>query len=280
MQIGMPIFGESKYIEYIPGNLPIIIVAPHGGYLNPKEFPNLPELHRNDNNSQEYARGLAKHLKTITGKQAHVVINHIRTEKFNPARKKEIATNGHTVLERVWEQFHEFIEEAKLAVLRDWGSGHYFECHVNAHREGWIEIGQGVSRERLNTLDSENADIESFIAKSCVRSLASKPHVDFVELIRGEYSLGGLLQRKGYKAIPSPKNQKPVDQRYFFAGWNLWKHGSRDGGSIDATHLETHFRYLRTPEELDQYCKDLSDVVTIWMEKHYLFDLRKEETSI
>ena len=30
---GTPVFGANDYIEYIPGNLPIIVSAPHGGAL-------------------------------------------------------------------------------------------------------------------------------------------------------------------------------------------------------------------------------------------------------
>lgn len=265
-------FSESRYVEYQAGSLPIIIVAPHGGHVNPDCFPELPDKHKNDRNSQEYARGLAHYLRMKTGKYPHLIVNHIRTEKFNPARSQEEATNGNHVLKRVWEHFHGFIEEAKNAVTRDWGSGHYFECHVNGHARRWIEIGQGVSPERLNTPE-ELADKEAFIRKSCIKSLAETCEKDFFELIRGRFSLGGLLESRGYRVIPSPQNKCPGEDKFFFSGWNLWKHGSRDGGTIDGTHLETHWSYLANPLILDQYCKDLADVIVLWMDEHYPFDI-------
>lgn len=271
-------FAESKYVEYQVGSLPIIIVAPHGGYVNPDCFPELPEKHKNDRNSQEYARALAHNLRLLTGKYPHLIVNHIRTEKFNPARSKEVATNGNKVLGRVWDQFHGFIEEAKAEVTRTWGSGHYYECHVNGHDKRWIEVGQGVSPERLNTPDSE-VDKEEFIRKSCIRHLATTCGKDFFELIRGERSLGGLLEEKGYRVIPSPKNKRPDANKYFFAGWNLWKHGSRDGGKIDATHLETHWSYLVKPHIREKYCKDLAEVIVTWMNEHYPFDLVADRTT-
>ena len=36
---GNSYFGKDKYIQYIAGNSPIILSAPHGGYLVPSTFP-------------------------------------------------------------------------------------------------------------------------------------------------------------------------------------------------------------------------------------------------
>ena len=273
-------FAEFRYVEYQAGNLPIIIVAPHGGHKNPDCFPELPEGHKNDRNSQEYARALARSLRDVTGKSPHLIVNHIRTEKFNPARPKDIATGDNEVLGRVWDDFHRFIDIAKATVMEEWGSGHYFECHVNGHAKRWIEIGQGVSPERLNTPESE-ADKEVFINKSCIRHLAQTCGTDFFELIRGEKSLGGLLEKKGYRVIPSPRNKRPAHHKYFFAGWNLWKHGSRDGGKIDGTHLETHWTYLVNPEVLNKYSRDLAEVIVVWMDSYYPFQIeRRDEVEV
>lgn len=86
--IGRPYFSEDQLVEYVPGDLPVIIVAPHGGYKQPKEFPLHGDHPRNDRNSQEYARGLAKSLHKLTGRFPHLIVNHIHTSRFNPARKK------------------------------------------------------------------------------------------------------------------------------------------------------------------------------------------------
>ena len=37
---GTTYWGRSNYTEYIAGNLPLIISAPHGGDTNPAELPN------------------------------------------------------------------------------------------------------------------------------------------------------------------------------------------------------------------------------------------------
>ena len=36
---GTPVFEANGWIEYIPGDAPLIIVAPHGGRFKPSGFP-------------------------------------------------------------------------------------------------------------------------------------------------------------------------------------------------------------------------------------------------
>jgi hypothetical protein len=37
---GNSVFGQRNFIEYVPGELPLVIAAPHGGRLTPAEIPN------------------------------------------------------------------------------------------------------------------------------------------------------------------------------------------------------------------------------------------------
>ncbi len=73
--------------------------------------------------------------------------------------------------------------------------------------------------------------------KSSIRHLATlcKDTVPFDALIRGEKSLGGLMEIRGYRSVPSPKHPHPGDGNYFNGGYTTETHGSRDGGGLDAT---------------------------------------------
>ena len=153
-RVGCSYFSAHNYCEYVPGDLPIIVVTPHGGYLRPDGLPPLPGKKRgNDNKSQEYARGLVDELLALTGKRAHLIVNHVHTTLLNPARSKELATAGHPVAGEVWDQFHFFIRAAKAKVAAEWGCGHYIECHTTGHKTGRVEVGLGVSPRKLNRLN-------------------------------------------------------------------------------------------------------------------------------
>ena len=150
---------------------------------------------------------------------------------------------------------------------RPWGRGHYYELHTNGWSQGWINIGLGINRTRLN-----NDDPATLLARapySTVRRMV-EDGADFLEILRGPSSLGGLLEEAGYHVVPSPNIPAPGDCCFFFAGWNTWAHGSRHGGTIDATHIETHFQYINAGHsKRRQYSLDLADAIITFMHSHY-----------
>jgi hypothetical protein len=52
--VGVSYYGDSSWIEYIPGNMPIIIVAPHAGNLQPTSLPDI-NTRGSDNGTMDLA---------------------------------------------------------------------------------------------------------------------------------------------------------------------------------------------------------------------------------
>src|SRR4051812_22749819 len=60
---GQSYFGRNKYIEYIAGDLPVILSAPHGGRERPEELPDRESgTFAFDTNTQELAHAVADEL--------------------------------------------------------------------------------------------------------------------------------------------------------------------------------------------------------------------------
>src|SRR5437764_264937 len=74
-EAGKTDFGRNRYIEYLAGDLPFILSAPHGGREKPEE---LPDRERGtfafDTNTQEPARAIAAQLQTRTEQWPHVIL--------------------------------------------------------------------------------------------------------------------------------------------------------------------------------------------------------------
>ncbi len=261
--------GSENFIEYIPGTLPLVLVAPHGGYETPEDMPDLPEQRGNDSNTQETTRDTAEQLLAQTGQRPHIVINHLHPNKLNPARSREEAAGDDPRAQKAWDEFHAFIEVAKAQIVEDWGAGHYIDVHTNGHDEGWIEVGLGIPGSQLNESDEA---LSLRCSQSTVAWLCSEGGADFVELVRGETSLGGLLMAAGHLSVPSPALTGPGDGGFFYAGWNTWEHGSNQGGQIDATHLETHWSFM-LDEAREDYSADLARALRDFMGAHYGFDV-------
>jgi len=53
--VGVSQFGANNYIEYIPGNLPIVLSAPHGGPLGDRGSDTVTNIEDRDCNNEEFA---------------------------------------------------------------------------------------------------------------------------------------------------------------------------------------------------------------------------------
>ena len=264
---GQSYFGQNNYIEYIAGNLPIIIGVPHGGTLTPT---NLPVIHNRgvDNGSFETSYLLYDSIVQHTnGCFPHMIISHLHPSVMNPVREIDTAAGTNIDARNAWYEFHDFIDTAKFEITNSWGAGHYFEMHGNGHSEMWTEVGLGVSKTYLNGSDSL---ILSRTNYSTVKNLCTHGGADFLEIIKGPTSLGGLLDSKGWNSVPSPSNPSPNTGGFFYAGWNTWKHGSRYSGVIDASHVENYYVFMQISNR-NQYSNDLSNSILEFMNIHYGF---------
>ena len=266
-QVGVSVFGDNDYIEYMPGDLPIIIGAPHGGTLTPENMPPDDGLAR-DSGSQETALAVRARFLELTGRAPHVVINHVARNRLNLARVDAQPNADVPEAMQAYEEFHAFIETASAWVTASCGSGHYFDFHTKGGDGQPIDVGTGLTAARLSLDDQGLADEAS---SSYYGALASRPGVSFVETVRGPTSIGGLLDAyDDVTARPSPREPTPVGQ-FFIGGFNPSRHSA---GVIDATHLEMHFRYINAGAEVRQtFSIRLTDVISTFVETHYGFDL-------
>ena len=275
--VGQPVFGQNDYIEYIPGDLPIILTAAHGGTLEPQGFEIELGTNASDGGSQQLARLVHARLGQLTGRTPHLVINHIKRNRLNLNRDDASPNAQHPPAIAAYDEFHGFIEDAKAWVTAACGQGHYFDLHTHGRRENaWVEIGLGLSKRDLLLGDEQLAGEAD---DSFYRHLAGQPGADFAQLVRGPTSLGGLLEAQSFegspvRAVPSPKNPDLGPYPYFNGGFNTQAHGSRQGGHIDATQLEFHFSQINAGARKRQaFSIVLSDVLRTFVETHYGFDL-------
>ncbi len=268
---GTPVFGANDFIEYIPGDLPIVLTAPHGGALEPQELIQDTSSLASDARSQETARGVVEAFRLRTGHSPHLIINHVRRDRLNMNRSD--ATPNETIPSAIqaWDDFHGFVDDAKRWVTTTCGSGHYFDMHTNGGDPRWTEIGLALSRTNL-TLRGDA--FEALADNSTYKALAERSSLSFDALVRGPTSIGGLLETRGMLVVPSPNNVDTMGEAIFDGGYNVRRHGSRDGGTIDGTQVEIHFQYINAGSTKRlAFIEDFTTVVQLFMREHYGFDL-------
>ena len=276
---GRAYFGRNNYIEYVAGDLPIVISSPHGGSLKPSEIANRTwGVLGSDTGSQEKTREVANYLKKLTGRQPHLIINRLHRVKLDANREIKEAAQGSKWSEQAWTEYHKYIEAAREWVTKRCGRGHYFDFHTNAHSAKWVEMGHMLTSSDLNRTDKALGDAY-YVKKSSLHTLGLTKGISFPEIVRGPSSLGGLLMARGYKAVPSPKHPHPAGQGYFSGGYNTARHGSRSGGLIDGTQVETYYSFINNEAGRDDYSRKLAQSMRAFLELHYQFSLKDHAWS-
>ena len=268
---GRSYYGRREYVEYIPGELPVILSASHGGALLPRETPDRTwGTVRADRNTLELALAMRDALVELTGFAPHVVLSHLHRSKLDPNREIEEAAQGNPYAEQAWREFHEMTRVARTAVWGAFGEGLYLDVHGHSHEIARVELGYLLTAEKLNEPD---ASLNSLAVVRCtsIRELGRDSPIPFSHLLRGPVSFGGLLQEEGVRSVPSPADPSPGGAPYWRGGYNTRQHGSQaDGELISGIQLEHHWPGLRdTEENRRDYAAKAARVIRRFMLEHF-----------
>jgi hypothetical protein len=272
---GISYSGRRGYVEYIPGTLPLVISAPHGGDLTPEEIPDRTwGTLVTDAHTVETILAVRAAFLEETGHAPHVVLSHLKRTKLDPNRAVDEAAQESPFAELAWSEFHGFIEIAEAHVVDAFGSGLYFDLHGHGHEVPRLELGYLLSAADLSRSDAELED-PSFAARSSIRALVQSVELPFSGLLRGDVSLGGFLARQGVPSVPSPDDPSPGTDPYFSGGYSTRRHGSSQAGrTVSGVQLELHRPGIRdTEEQRRAFGLALARATDLFMREHFGFFL-------
>ncbi len=269
-EAGQTHLGRASYVEYVVGELPVVIGVPHGGLMTPEEIPDrLFGRIRWDRDTQDLSRRIRNALIERTGGAPHLIVSRLHRVKLDPNREIVEAAQGSVFAENAWYEFQGFIEVAKDIVTRDFGSGLYLDIHGHEHDIDRIELGYLLFSSELSLSDAF-LNHPALVANSSVRALAGTVGITFAELIRGPNSLGTLLAEAGVRTVPSAADPNPGGAAYFRGGYNTYRHGSTNGGTISAIQIEHQWPGLRDTEQNQEvYSAILADALVTFLEVNF-----------
>ena len=272
---GESYFGSNGYVEYLAGNLPIVITAPHGGLLTPASIPDRDCSGCsvvNDFNTQELSRAFAQAVHERTGCWPHIIFNKLHRRKLDANRDIVEAADGNPAAETAWHEFHAFVETAKNQLQPQFGKGLYIDLHGHGHAIQRLELGYLLSKSEL-ALPDATLNNPFYVNQSSIRFLAGAnvQGLSHAELLRGEQSLGELLAQRGYPATPSESDPFPdADEDYFNGGYNTARHGSYQSGTLDGLQIECNRNGIRdSMHNVLRFADSLSVSVLDYLERHY-----------
>lgn len=237
---GVSCFGTSNYIEYIPGDLPVVVSVPHGGALTPANIPDRTVgTTATDLNTIPLGQAVSAAFTAATGRAPHVVIVHLRRTKLDANREVVEAAQGNADAARAWNEYHAFIELAMSTVRQRYGTGFYMDLHGHGHAVPRLELGYMVTASTLNQSNAQ-LDAANVVMNSSLRLLAQGSALSSSALLRGPTSLGGLLESR-VRVVPSPSDPSPGADEYFNGGYSTDRHTS----TLPGVQIECHYTGVR-----------------------------------
>lgn len=272
VEAGESYLGHREFVEYIPGDLPMVITAPHGGHLEPDDIPRRQGpgiVTVTDLNTRDLSYRMADALEEEVGSRPHLVVLHLDRTRLDANRDIGDAALGNPVAERAWHEFQTYTDLAKAEVRERHGEGFYLDLHGHGHSIQRLELGYVITRSELEQPDEALED-DGLVAKSSLRTLVERSGVDHAELIRGETSLGALYEEEGYRSVPSPDDPDPDGNPFFSGGYNTQRHGCSDGDVICGFQLEANMDGVRdTQQNRQAFAEATARVLDRFFEHHY-----------
>ena len=135
-------YGAEKYTEYVAGNLPLIISAPHGGTDPAFALPNRTYgTISTDSNTAELSRAIQTACSNRFGRWPHVIICRVPRTKIDCNREVVEGAQGVAATEAVWNEYHDLIRMAKESVTSSYGRGLLINVHGHGHTLQRLELG-------------------------------------------------------------------------------------------------------------------------------------------
>lgn len=241
LQSAEPEFGHKNLVEYIAGDLPIIIAAPHGGRIKEASISDRKSgVLTSDTNTDDLARKVYEAFKK-NGKTPHLIICHLHRIKVDCNRSEKECYEGDEQALKVWKGFQSYIEKAKESILKNGQKVLYIDLHAHGHKIQRLELGYLISTKDLFKQG------EAFKEKEKISSLKGLVNsAQFEDLIRGEKSLGTLMEKKGFPSVPSVKMKDAgKGNKYFRGGYNTVQHGAQKSKGCFAIQIECNWKGVR-----------------------------------
>ncbi|TRY78650.1 hypothetical protein TCAL_06616 [Tigriopus californicus] len=273
-------------VEFHSGTLPIILTVPHGGEIRHPDILNRMNgcrgtdgtcqflkdpscastteckvVNFQDMSTIDIAWTVANQIEDTLGGRPFMVISHLHRMKLDPNRELDEAAQGDEIATTAYLDFHNLINDTRASI----GTGILFDLHGQGHKQNSTEVGYRISTSELNAgiVAAEN---------SSIRALAERLNLPGNELIQGAQSFGALLEGQGFRALPSPRQPIPGEDKYYRGGYITNVHGSLNGGQVDAIQLEmpSEWRYEGTLDQRNVFAKAVGEAIAEYYELHYL----------
>lgn len=184
-----------------------------------------------DNKTTHFTLEIAKAFYNLTGSRPHVIINQIHRKKMEPNQPKSKQDNQ---AHKAYDAFHRCLDIAtdKVDAVFTQTGGVLIDVHGHAHKDAAgnfmriADIGYNLAASEYNQAGGDTYLNSKYLVTSVANMNSFSGTSTFAQRLRGQNSLGDLLQDNGINSTPSPVKPIPTAP-YFLGGEIIRLHGSK-----------------------------------------------------
>lgn len=187
---------------------PLILAAPHGGNLLPPTIPDRTSgCMEPDTNSAQLAWAIFASVRRQqcgrAGCSPSLVVGKLHRRKVDLARARHSSAESGGDGFAAWDDYHSAIQQALDYAVARYGYAHLVDVHGQCHRDA-TEVGHMLTNSDLCGcyMDPQRSSI------SAMANLEDT-FVSIENVVRGPHSIGTLLSKSGYAAVPSVVSPYP-----------------------------------------------------------------------
>lgn len=263
----------EEYVVKREGNIPLILVAAHGGDLKPQWIEDRAcsgAVITQDQYTLGIALQIEQELKQM-GFQPYMILAKIHRVKVDLNRSLATSHCDDDTSNELWELFHSHIAASREEVIQKYKRGLLIDIHGHGHPVQRIELGYLITSDQLRKIADNDTSID--ITSTSIRSLwINHPlGISLNEVIVGENSLGTRLEENGFPTVPSANDPAPNQNDPFFSGGTITKlYGSKSSVGVDAIQLELNRHGLRSEsDDRSRFASVFTETIIEFMEYHY-----------
>jgi N-formylglutamate amidohydrolase len=236
----------EKFLTHWTGNLPIVVIAPHGGGeavpgIEIRQGKGVAQFKTGrDSNTAELAESIATKLGEKLGAQPFLIVARFDRKYIDANRRSDQAYEAAEAWP-YYAAFHMAIDQACKQIRKVWGRGLLLDIHGQAAQADVIFRGTSQGKSVAGLLQTFGR-----------------------QALTGPQSLMGQLAVRGYRIMPA--GNEP-ELRYI-GGHTTQTYGSHRAAGIDAIQLEFGSEH-RARAHLDRTAADLAAAIAVFA-KEYL----------
>ena len=198
--------GRVTYVDYSPSiSWPVVLSCPHGGHEKPESVADRQSgCLEPDWESLQLAHEVREAFVSKWGRAAPAYVAlTLHREKLDANRARACACDPESsVAIKAWDAYHGSLESALKHCVDTFGFCLLLDIHGQSHRPDVSELGYLITSTDLLQQDAvldgnppRRSSVDSLLSRTgCSASLAT--------LIRGQTSMGALMERRGWRCTP------------------------------------------------------------------------------